>query len=72
MTEIELLATLAMGVESADPIDWGMLSINEKDAYLLMAASVIDRNDDELTNRAVIVKLLVVENFVLNLRLMGK
>lgn len=71
MTEIELLATLAMEVESADPIDWGMLSINEKDAYLLMAASVIDRNDDELTNRAVIVKLLV-ENFVLNLRLMGK
>jgi acyl-CoA reductase-like NAD-dependent aldehyde dehydrogenase len=71
MNEVELLADLAMEVEAADPIDWGMLSINERDAYLLMAASVIDRNDDQLTNKAVIVKLLV-ENFVLNLKLMGK
>lgn len=71
MNEVELLAELAMAVESADPIDWGMLSISERDAFLLMASSVIERNDDALTNKAVIVKLLV-ENFVLNLRLMER
>lgn len=69
MTEVEVLADLAMEVESADPIDWGMLAIDERDAFLLMASSVIERNDDDLTNKAVIVKLLV-ENFVLNLKYM--
>jgi hypothetical protein len=69
MTDIESLADLAMQVESADPIDWEMLSIGEREAYLLMAASVIERNDDRITDKAVITKLLV-ENFVLNLRLL--
>lgn len=69
MTDIELLADLAMEVESADPIDWGMLALDERSAFLLMASSVIERNDDDITNKAVIVKLLV-ENFVLNLKLM--
>jgi len=69
MTDVETLADLAMEVESEDPIDWGMLSIGEREAYLLMAASVLERNDDRLTDKAVITKLLV-ENFVLNLRLM--
>lgn len=69
MTDVELLADLAMEVESTDPIDWGMLAIDERSAFLLMASSVIERNDDDITNKAVIVKLLV-ENFVLNLKLM--
>lgn len=69
MTDVELLADLAMEVESADPIDWGMLALDERSAFLLMASSVIERNDDDITNKAVIVKLLV-ENFVLNLKLM--
>jgi hypothetical protein len=69
MTDIESLADLAMQVEITDPIDWGMLSIGEREAYLLMAASVIERNDDRITDKAVITKLLV-ENFVLNLRLL--
>lgn len=70
MTEVELLADLAMAVESADPIDWGMLSIDERTAYRMMAASVLERNDDRITDKAVITKLLV-ENFVLNLKLIG-
>ena len=69
MISVEALADLAMEAESEDPIDWGMLSIEEREAYLLMAASVLERNDDWLTNKAVITKLLV-ENFVLNLRLL--
>jgi hypothetical protein len=67
---IDLLVDLAMEIEVEDPIDWSMLAIDEKEAYRLMATHVLEMNNDELTNRAVIVKLLV-ENFVLNLKLMG-
>ena len=69
MTNVETLADLAMQVEISDPIDWAMLSIDEATAYRMMAASVLERNDDRLTDKAVITKLLV-ENFVLNLRLL--
>jgi hypothetical protein len=69
MNEIDLLVELATQVEMEDPIDWGILAIGEHDAYKLMAAHVLEMNNDDLTNRAIIVKLLV-ENFVLNLKLM--
>jgi hypothetical protein len=69
MKEVDLLVELATQVEMEDPIDWGMLAIDEHDAYKLMATHVIEMNNDDLTNRAIIVKLLV-ENFVLNLKLM--
>jgi hypothetical protein len=58
-----------MEVEMEDPIDWGMLAVSEHDAYELMAAHVLEMNNNDLTNKAIIVKLLV-ENFVLNLKLM--
>lgn len=67
--DVKLLVDLAMEVEMEDPIDWGMLAIDEHDAYELMAAHVLEMNNDDLTNKAIIVKLLV-ENFVLNLKLM--
>lgn len=67
--DIKLLVDLAMEVEMEDPIDWGMLAVSEHDAYELMAAHVLEMNNDDLTNKAIIVKLLV-ENFVLNLKLM--
>jgi hypothetical protein len=69
MSEVELLVELATEVEMEDPIDWGMLAIDEHDAYKLMATHVLEMNNDDLTNKAIIVKLLV-ENFVLNLKLM--
>jgi hypothetical protein len=69
MNEVDLLVELATQVEMEDPIDWGMLAIDEQDAYKLMATHVIEMNNDDLTNKAIIVKLLV-ENFVLNLKLM--
>jgi hypothetical protein len=69
MNEVDLLVELATQVEMEDPIDWGMLAIDENDAYKLMAAHVIEMNNDDLTSKAIIVKLLV-ENFVLNLKLM--
>ena len=68
------LVSLAQEVEIKDPIDWGMLSIKESDAYELMANSVLDQmytmpeNYRETVMMATMTKLLV-ENFVLNIKL---
>lgn len=73
--KINLLAQLAQESEISDPIDWGYLSIDENTAYKMMAAHVIEafdqKNNDDLVLLATITKLLV-ENFVLNLRLHGQ
>jgi hypothetical protein len=67
---INLLVDLAMETEVTDPIDWNYLAIDEKTAYRLMATHVIEMElDNSLSTRAIIVKLLV-ENFVLNLKLL--
>ena len=72
---IEYIVELAKEIESEDPIDWGYLAIDEENAYRLMAANVIDMLKDKYDQPdgkdvilATIVKL-VVENFVLNLKL---
>jgi hypothetical protein len=70
------LADLAMESEMADPIDWGMLKISERDAFIMMASNVIEQlesvkeEERPVVAMATITKLLV-ENFVLNLRLKG-
>lgn len=74
MITVDDLVELAKEVEVTDPIDWGMLNINEDDAYRLIALSVIEQfslNSSQTTLLATITKL-VVENFVLNLKLMNK
>ena len=74
---IALLVDLANQMEIQDNIDWGLLNIKEADAYELMANSVVDQFNSVNTEyhhtvmMATIVKLLV-ENFVLNLRIRGK
>ena len=68
---IRNLVILAKEVESVDPIDWGELSITEEQAYVMMASHVLEMERNHLTDGAIIVKLLV-ENFVLNLKLLGK
>jgi hypothetical protein len=70
---IERIALLAQEVEVGDPIDWGMTEIAEKDAYKLMAMGVVNQFDKYTVNErdimiATITKL-VVENFVLNVKL---
>jgi hypothetical protein len=72
MISVEQLVELAREVESEDPIDWGMLSIDEDTAYRLIASQVIElyNTNDQLTMLASITKL-IVENFVLNLKLRG-
>ena len=71
---VEQLADLAQEAEFKDPIDWGMLPIEESAAYRLMANSVVEQfndiNDSDMlpVAMATITKLLV-ENFVLNYQL---
>ena len=65
------LVILAKEGESIDPIDWGDLNITEDQAYIMMATHVLEMERNHLTDGAIIVKLLV-ENFVLNLKLLGK
>jgi hypothetical protein len=68
---IRNLVILAKEGAEMDPIDWGDLNITEEQAYVMMATHVLEMDLEDLTSRAIIVKLLV-ENFVLNLRIMGK
>ena len=69
--DVKLLVELAKECETVDPIDWSDLNISEDQAYALMASHVLEMDDDRLTRDAILVKMLV-ENFVLNLKLLGK
>ncbi len=73
----QLIVEYAQEVESGDPIDWGMLSLDEKAAYNLIASSMlehyesIDEADRPLMLLATATKI-IVENMVLNLKLQQK
>jgi hypothetical protein len=70
---IERIAKLAQEIESEDTIDWGMTEIKEDDAYKLIAMSVVNQFDkytvDEREIMIATITKLVVENFVLNVKL---
>ena len=73
----EQLADLAMHIDEVDPIDWGMSSIKEEDAFLMMAQQVLETlrdTDDEkqLIVAAASLTKLTVENFILNTQLYQK
>jgi len=65
------LVDLAKAASEADPIAWQGLKITEEQAYVMMATHVLEMERNHLTDGAIIVKLLV-ENFVLNIKLAGK
>jgi hypothetical protein len=73
---VGILVDLAQEVDIKDSIDWGMLNVNEQQAFELMANSVVDQihslpeDQREIIMMASLTKLLV-ENFVLNARLNG-
>ena len=73
---VGVLVDLAMEQDKADTIDFGMLKIQEREAFELMANTVIDNfwsvpeDQREVVMLASLTKLLV-ENFVLNARLQG-
>lgn len=68
---LKLIVQLAKDSNEADPIDWSDLNISEQEAYVMMATHVQNMDLDLLTAKAIVVKLLV-ENFALNLKVLGK
>ena len=74
--DLDFLVELAMECESADPIDWGMLHITEKQAYQMMASQLLEQfgnvnKEDVMPIILATATKLLVENFVLNLQLKG-
>jgi len=70
--KVELIVDIAKESEVTDPIDWGELNVSEEEAYRLMAMHVLEMDlDDKVVTQSIITKLLV-ENFVLSLKLLGK
>lgn len=70
---INLVAELAQEVDNESPTDFGLLPVDDESVWHLMAANVIEAympmSDDKIIMMATITKL-VVENFVLNMRMM--
>jgi hypothetical protein len=66
---VEALVEIAKEVEVGDPFDWSDLSIDEDEAYRLMASHVLEMEDNSMLLAATVTKLLV-ENMVLNMRLL--
>jgi len=74
--DVDFLVDLAMECELEDPIDWGLLAITEQQAYQMMASQLLEQFDNVSKDHLIPVILatatkLLVENFVLNLRLKG-
>lgn len=69
------IVSLAMEASKEDPIDFGMLRINEEESFNLIAMSLLDNEEffDEEIGHLVLLSSLtksIVENFVLNLKLL--
>ena len=79
--QVKDIVELVNEIEGEDPIDWGMLNIDETQATELVANNLVEQynttwaemSDDErnIVMLATITKL-VVENFTLNLKLLQK
>jgi hypothetical protein len=75
---IRLISDLARESEIEDPIDWGYLNITEESAYELMASHVVENftkkvpEDNHLLVLYATLTKLLVENFVLQLKLQSK
>ena len=68
---LDIIVELAKESEVTDPIDWGHLSIDEETAYRMMATHVLEMDlSDPYVTQSIITKL-IVENFVLNLKLLS-
>jgi hypothetical protein len=75
--DVKTLVALAKEVENEDPIDWGMLTIDEENAYELVATHVLEKFNepwqiDQLTALMATTTKLIVENMVLNIKLLQR
>lgn len=75
--KLEELIELVNEVENQDSIDWGMLNIDENEAVKLIAMDVLDmfKGYETCSEREsimlVTITKLILENFVLQLKLHG-
>ncbi len=79
--QVKDIIQLVEEIDSEDPIDWGMLNIDETQATELVANNLVEQYNTVWSNMtedekniimlATITKL-VVENFTLNLKLMQR
>lgn len=67
--DVDIIVELAKEAEVGDPFDWGSAAISEDDAYRLVALTVANLEDNPLVLKASLTKL-IVENMVLNVRLL--
>jgi hypothetical protein len=74
---VKQLAELAKELNEEDPIDWGKLQITEEYAYEMMASNVMEQfynipKDHHMAVALATITKLLVENFVLNVKLRSK
>lgn len=76
---VQEILSLVNEIDSEDPIDWGMLNINEDDAVELVVNNLVDQYntqwmglDQHTKDRIMLATMakLVVENFTLNVKLL--
>ena len=68
--DVEDIVNLAKEVDAEDPIDWGMLQIDEDTAFNIIASGVIEKfKDNDMRVALAVITKLIVENFVLNVKL---
>jgi hypothetical protein len=74
---LELLVELAQEVEVCDPIIWDDVGLEPTGTYRMIAASILEQfgsgsyNKEEKISILVAMTRLVVENFVLNSRILA-
>lgn len=72
---VALVVELAQEVEKEDPIDWAYLQLDEEATWNMLATSVVEQYSSMGCNNVLMyatITKLVVENFVLNMRLLQK
>jgi hypothetical protein len=76
--DLDAVEQLIREIELADPIDWGMLNIDEDDATRLIASSVVEHYEESIRPMSDIereyiyvssIAKLTLENFVLSVKL---
>lgn len=68
------IAALAKEAETIETVDWSQLNITEDEAYIMMAANVVEQLETVPEEQRGIVSMstmtkMLVENFILNLKL---
>jgi len=69
---VALIADMAKEVGNSDEIDFGSLAMDQESVYHMMAINVLEKYQNNINNEIVMLATithLLVENFILNVRL---